>query len=159
MIKFAVTRPAQRIQSINHGIGMLKWDQDPYLKHFGMEIDGRMTETKARLLAHPIIEYRGNTADPKTSGRWDLRGKKFFGPNPEPLISWGICVIESCLPEPVIQNFISVFVQTYQGHGGNVPNKNPLIYRHNRNEQLGDMVASVRMAVGNKCKFIPQWLL
>jgi hypothetical protein len=43
MIKFAVTRPKQRIESINHGIGMLKWNEDPYLKHFGMNIDPNMT--------------------------------------------------------------------------------------------------------------------
>jgi hypothetical protein len=43
MIKFAVTRPKQRIESINHGVGMLKWNEDPYLKHFGMNIDPNMT--------------------------------------------------------------------------------------------------------------------
>jgi eukaryotic translation initiation factor 2C len=43
MIKFAVTRPKQRIESINHGVGMLKWNEDPYMKHFGMRIDPQMT--------------------------------------------------------------------------------------------------------------------
>jgi eukaryotic translation initiation factor 2C len=43
MIKFAVTRPKQRIESINHGVGMLKWHEDPYMKHFGMSIDPTMT--------------------------------------------------------------------------------------------------------------------
>ncbi len=43
MIKFAVTRPKQRIESIQHGIGMLKWDQDPYLTHFGIKIDKNLT--------------------------------------------------------------------------------------------------------------------
>lgn len=43
MIKFAVTRPKQRIESINHGVGMLKWTEDPYMKHFGMSIDPQMT--------------------------------------------------------------------------------------------------------------------
>jgi len=43
MIKFAVTRPAQRIQSINHGLSMLKWHEDPYLKHFDTQIEQNMT--------------------------------------------------------------------------------------------------------------------
>ena len=43
MIKFAVTRPKQRLESIQHGIGMLKWKDDHYLKYFGMEVDSNMT--------------------------------------------------------------------------------------------------------------------
>ncbi len=44
MIKFAVTRPKERVQSINHGIGMLKWNEYKYLRHFGVKIDPKMTE-------------------------------------------------------------------------------------------------------------------
>jgi eukaryotic translation initiation factor 2C len=43
MIKFAVTRPKQRIEAIEHGVSMLKWGQDPYLKHYGIKIDPQMT--------------------------------------------------------------------------------------------------------------------
>lgn len=43
MIKFAVTRPKERIASIQHGIGMLKWNTDPYLAHYGVQIEPNMT--------------------------------------------------------------------------------------------------------------------
>jgi eukaryotic translation initiation factor 2C len=43
MIKFAVTRPKQRIESINHGVGMLKWAEDPYFRNFGLTVDPQMT--------------------------------------------------------------------------------------------------------------------
>lgn len=43
MIKFAVTRPKERIASIQHGIGMLKWNQDRYLNYFKMAIEPTMT--------------------------------------------------------------------------------------------------------------------
>lgn len=43
MIKFAVTRPKERLQAINHGISMLKWNLDPYLAHYGMKVDPNMT--------------------------------------------------------------------------------------------------------------------
>jgi eukaryotic translation initiation factor 2C len=43
MIKFAVTRPKARLESINHGIGMLKWNQDRYLQHFGIQVDSQLT--------------------------------------------------------------------------------------------------------------------
>jgi len=44
MIKFAVTRPKQRVASIEHGVGMLKWAHDPYLNHYGLKIQTTMTE-------------------------------------------------------------------------------------------------------------------
>lgn len=43
MIKFAVTRPKERIASIQHGIGMLKWNEDRYLNFFGLKIEPTMT--------------------------------------------------------------------------------------------------------------------
>lgn len=43
MIKFAVTRPKQRVESIVHGINMLKWPQDKYLAHYDVKVDPKMT--------------------------------------------------------------------------------------------------------------------
>lgn len=43
MIKFAVTRPKERIASIKHGVNMLKWHEDNYLKHFDIKVDSNMT--------------------------------------------------------------------------------------------------------------------
>jgi eukaryotic translation initiation factor 2C len=43
MIKFAVTRPKERLAAINHGVSMLKWNTDPYLGHYGIKIDPNMT--------------------------------------------------------------------------------------------------------------------
>lgn len=43
MIKFAVTRPKERIKSIQNGIDMLKWNQDPYMRHFGFAVEPNMT--------------------------------------------------------------------------------------------------------------------
>ena len=48
MIKFAVTRPKQRVASIEHGVGMLKWAQDPYLNHYGVKIETNMTEVRSK---------------------------------------------------------------------------------------------------------------
>lgn len=43
MIKFAVTRPKERLNCIQHGLGMLEWHKDPYLEHFGCKFDPQMT--------------------------------------------------------------------------------------------------------------------
>jgi eukaryotic translation initiation factor 2C len=54
MIKFAVTRPKQRIESIQHGVGMLKWAQDPYLGYFGMKVDPNMTVVSVPFESFPL---------------------------------------------------------------------------------------------------------
>jgi eukaryotic translation initiation factor 2C len=43
MIKFAVTRPKERLGAIKHGVGMLKWNEDPWMKHYGLVIDPNLT--------------------------------------------------------------------------------------------------------------------
>ena len=130
MIKFAVTRPKERLASIQHGVGMLKWQQDRYLDHFGLKVDPNLTLTQARLLPPPEVQYTASKATPGTSGRWDLRGKKFLLPNPEPLKSWGVCVVGGCTDEPTVRNFLGVFMNTYIGHGGKIQVGFLLIFNH-----------------------------
>jgi eukaryotic translation initiation factor 2C len=79
-----------------------------------------MTTTQARLLQAPEVQYAGSKANPGTSGRWDLRGKKFLIANPMPLKSWGVCVVGECTNEQTVRHFLSVFIQTYIAHGGKV---------------------------------------
>lgn len=74
---------------------------------------------------------------------------KFFAANPEPLKSWGICIIGGCVDKPTVQNFINVFVQTYIGHGGVVANKNPVIYE-SKGEDLDAAVVNCRNQAGNQ---------
>jgi eukaryotic translation initiation factor 2C len=131
MIKFAVTRPKERLTAVQHGVGMLKWNADPYLEHFGLKVDPNLTVTQARLLPPPEVQYAGAKANPGTSGRWDLRGKKFLLPNTEPLKSWGVCVINEATNAQAVDNFLKVFVQTYIGHGGKVQVSIPLIFYPN----------------------------
>ncbi|PSS06975.1 hypothetical protein M430DRAFT_271769 [Amorphotheca resinae ATCC 22711] len=159
MIKFAVTRPRERIEAIKHGVGMLKWHDDPYLRHYGVKIDPNMTTTQARLLPPPEVQYNGSKATPHYSGRWDLRGKKFLLVNTEPLKSWGVCVIAEAVNEPTMRNFLRVFVQTYMNHGGRVENRNPTIYIARKGEDLAFSVAAARNMAGNQANCLPQILL
>lgn len=163
MIKFAVTRPAERMKDIQDGIGTLKWNEDIYLKNYGMNISPRMIETTARVLTPPKVEFQGSTIAPGTSGRWDLRGpKKFLTGNSLPLQSWGVCICADRQPgrtisKDVVQNFTREFIKTYMGHGGRVENKAPLVF-----EGPNDPAKAVEEAftrVGNACKKRPQMLI
>ncbi|RDL32590.1 uncharacterized protein BP5553_09046 [Venustampulla echinocandica] len=158
MIKFAVTRPRERLQAIQNGINMLKWSQDPCLQHYGIKIDPQMTTTSARLLQNPEIAFAGSKLNPGTQGRWDLRGKKFLLSNTEPLNSWGFFIVggvKACDP-PTLQNFINVFIQTYIGHGGKIKNKHPVIIPQPDGQDLGDAMAAARYTIGNQVQAAPQ---
>lgn len=94
MIKFAVTKPEQRKQTIQDGLELLDWKNDQYLTNYGLIIDPNMLKTDARILKPPEVLYgKGMTATPGFSGRWDLRGKVFLKGNSAPLKSWGVCVV------------------------------------------------------------------
>ena len=100
MIKFAVTKPGERMESIERGLEYLKWDQDPAFKHYGLEIQRDMIKTKARLLKNPTVEFaeKKKSLDPGVSGSWRLDGQQFLLPGTtadKPLISWGICVFNN----------------------------------------------------------------
>jgi eukaryotic translation initiation factor 2C len=74
-----------------------------------------ITQTKARLLPSPEVHFGGSKFNPGTSGRWDLRGKKFFRPNIK-LESWGVCALQGTVDKATLDNFFKVFIQTYVSH-------------------------------------------
>ena len=94
MIKFAVQKPPQRLQSIKQGLAMLDWKGDEKLRKYTLSIDPDQIKTKSRVLKPPQVLFGGGkTANPVYSGRWDLRNQKFLLPNEAPLLAWGVGVL------------------------------------------------------------------
>ena len=93
MIKFAVKPPPERWTDIQHGLKMLNHGADPVLKTFGLTVNPNMTIVEGRLIPAPVVKFGQGEAKPGTSGRWDLKGKKFLQPNVQPLKSWAWCVV------------------------------------------------------------------
>ncbi|ERT02738.1 hypothetical protein HMPREF1624_01039 [Sporothrix schenckii ATCC 58251] len=138
MIKFAVTRPAERAKSIMENVKRLGWDSDEYLREFGIRVNPDMSKVQARLLKPPVVSYKNGNATPGTSGRWDLRSKLFYINNKgRELRSWGVAVVDNCMDFPAVQNFIRVFTKTFKDHGGLVE-KNPHLTKFPRGKDLGD---------------------
>lgn len=128
MIRFAVQRPQARRGEVEQAVQNLNWGGDQYLSHFGINIDPKMPVVNAKLLPNPIIGF-GNrkTVDPKTFGRWDLRGQKFVAPNKRPLKSWAFVIVDKCVDNASVDNFARQFKSIYAGHGGNIEGP-PQIY-------------------------------
>ena len=159
MIKFAVSRPNVRMGAINEGKAWLDWDNDRPMKAFGLQIEGKMIRSKARLLPNPKIQFGGSTVDPGTSGRWDLRGKKFFTPNTHALQSWGVGVFEgrTKYEKHHIDLFIQNFVKIYRQHGGKITTEVPNIVT--LNPDAGKAVEQLYQSTGNKFQMRPQIMI
>ncbi|KAM0324838.1 hypothetical protein ACHAQA_007804 [Verticillium albo-atrum] len=140
MIKAAVTRPDKRKADIMEAKKMLGWNEDPYLRQFGLKFDENMTRTEGRLLQNPVVQFANGNIDPKTSGRWDLRGKKFWLPNVMPITSWGFMIIENSCSRQHVAAFANTFKQTYIGHGGNIKADPVIIDSQAKNPNAADAV-------------------
>lgn len=128
MIKFAVTRPPVRQNAIMQNVKSLKWVEDPYLKEFGVRINPQMQPTPARVLQNPVVQFGRTTTDPRTSGRWDLRNQVFAEPNPRPLKSWSIIVVDRCVDAATASRFGAAFADIYRKHGGKVETMQPKVF-------------------------------
>ena len=100
MIKFAVSRPSERRKGIEKGVDTLNWAEDPVLNSYGLTLDTKFIETKAKLLTPPTIQFGDKKIEkPGYSGRWRLDGKKFYRrPRSQTgggfdLERWGVCVM------------------------------------------------------------------
>jgi eukaryotic translation initiation factor 2C len=155
MIKFAVQRPPQRHQDIMSKAQALEWHADPILKEFGLSIDKNMAKVNARIIPNPEIQFGGGKHNPGITGRWDLRGKKFFKANPDKLRSWAFVAVEQCIDKPGLQNFARAFMTAYRGHGGQIE-KEPIYLSYPPQSQHHHMVEDSYMQCGKANKATPQ---
>lgn len=155
MIKFAVQRPPQRYADIMSKAAALSWHTDPILKEFGITMDQKMAKVNARIIPNPEIQFGGAKHNPGITGRWDLRGKRFFKANPQKLVSWAFVALEKCIDKPGLQNFVRVFMQAYRGHGGQIE-QDPLLLDYPAGAQHHYICEDSYKKCGTKFKATPQ---
>ena len=126
MIRYTAKKPGDRLGHIMKCKKFLAHEEDPQLREYGLEISPSMLKTKARLLPNPEIQFGNAKHNPGTSGRWDLRGKKFYRPNVTPLKSWGVGYFKgqrNSVDSEQVNAFIDRFMKTYKQHGGEIKNR------------------------------------
>ncbi|KAL4924314.1 putative eukaryotic translation initiation factor eIF-2C4 [Aspergillus undulatus] len=160
MIRYAASRPGDRLASIQKSKRILNHTADPVLQAFNLKIDEGMIRTKARLLPAPDIEFGGrNRMNPGTAGRWDLRGKKFYLPNKKPLDCWGVGYFpgrRNTISKTQVEAFIDSMMKAYQGHGGTVPRR-PIVVE--LREDVGEAIKKLYNSTGVKFQKDPQLLV
>ncbi|PYI10200.1 eukaryotic translation initiation factor 2c [Aspergillus sclerotiicarbonarius CBS 121057] len=159
MIKYAASRPQERLKTILNSKAMLNHAEDPVCNTFGLHIGDTMIKTKARLLPSPHIIFGNNQRiDPGTNGRWDLRGKKFYLPNKKPLECWGIGYFpgrRNPISRARVDAFVDVFLKTYAGHGGRIARRPAVV---ELKEDIGEAVKKLHQIVGKNSNIQPQLL-
>ncbi|KAJ5386331.1 hypothetical protein N7509_008872 [Penicillium cosmopolitanum] len=126
MIKWTAVKPTGRLEAILNCHKILDHANDPNLVNYGMKIGPSMIKTKARLLPNPEIQFGNVKHNPGTTGRWDLRGKKFFKSNTKPLECWGIGFIagyRTSVKFDQVQAFHDHFEKLFKQHGGVFKNR------------------------------------
>ncbi|KAJ4348243.1 Protein argonaute [Didymosphaeria variabile] len=127
MIKFAVTLPRERWAAVMHGVNLLGWQQDRFLKHYGLQINPNPAKVKAVLLPPPQSRFGARskqaTVDARDllQGRWRLDGRVFALPNTDrPIKAWGVCVVQgrNAVPPEAAKKFAQEFIKIYTAHGG-----------------------------------------
>jgi hypothetical protein len=126
---------------------MLNWAADPNLKKYGLKVTTSRTVVEARVLQAPKVQYGTGVANPGTSGRWDLKGKKFLQPNTAPLKSWSVTVISGKRggkpDKSSLENFVKEFVKVRDQNPRRCP-----IHRADLNTRfISSMVAELRTPI------------
>ncbi|CAO2656388.1 Nn.00g051910.m01.CDS01 [Neocucurbitaria sp. VM-36] len=172
MIKFAVTLPRERWAAVEHGVRLLNWANDPYLRHYGLQINPSAAKVKARILPSPSVQFGAGSKDATIkpqdliAGRWRLDGRKFAMNNKDrPIKAWGVCCIQGrgSPPPQAVEGFIQKFVQIYEGHGGLVAShpqhgKKPYIGPGNLADG-GELIQKVWNQTGNRYATQPNLLI
>lgn len=168
MIKEAVTPPKSRWAAIQHGVDTLDWRNDQFLNNYGLIIDKTPISVDARLIQNPKLQFSGpqQQHDPRTTGRWDLRGKKFQSTPPQAAFGcWGVCIIPSARgTDPgamaSAQKFVKQFLQAYSGHGAQLSQsfQSP-VYHQSSNADPASAADEIYRKTGNQFKAKPQILM
>lgn len=173
MIKFAVTPPKDRWAAIQAGVNLLDWNNDPYLRHYGIKVNPRPSKVQARILPLPTVAFNEKqkdrtlmTVSPRDliQGRWRIDNRR-FAQQGRPIRAWGVCCIQGrgCPPEPAVRQFFETFAKVYQIHGGAISkseqrvNMQPWIGPGNLADG-GELVQKAWSQTGNAHKMEPELL-
>ncbi|KAH8735189.1 Piwi domain-containing protein [Ilyonectria robusta] len=127
MIKIAVTRPKERKANIESNVRDLQIGNDPYLKEYGVSFETQFAKTDAKVLPAPIVKFSVGTCEPRFTGRWDLRGKRFWKQNVAPLMNWGFIILEQGVSLAALSQFAASFKTAFIAHGGKVTKEPKLL--------------------------------
>ncbi|KAF9366567.1 hypothetical protein BGX34_001112 [Mortierella sp. NVP85] len=162
MIEFTCQSPHARANTIKQGLQILNYDNNEYLRDFGVKVSSEMVTIKGRLLPAPMVHYHPSSQRPHVipqNGSWNLVGKKVV--TGAILGAWGIVVFgnERDVPSSKVSHFVRELVVTCVDTGLSIVNKDPPISYVNPRGVVEEGLKKAWLGVGNSVKSQPQLLL
>lgn len=162
MIKFTCQAPTIRVNIIKQGFQTLGYDDNEYLKDFGVTVSSEMKVTKGRYLKAPDIFYHPTSREPRAvprDGHWNLVGKKLI--SGATLGSWGVIVYgsERDIPTSCVEDFIRGLIVICTQTGMNIINKRPPITYQNPHGVIEQGIRTAWLKAGDAVKSKPQLLV
>nr|QKV26109.1 argonaute-1 [Pinctada fucata] len=81
MIRATARNAPDREKEINNLVKKANYNNDPYLRTFGISVNSQMMDLQGRVLPHPKLQYGGRQTKAQAlpnQGVWDMRGKQFW---------------------------------------------------------------------------------
>ncbi|KAG0225036.1 eukaryotic translation initiation factor 2C, 2 [Mortierella sp. GBA43] len=145
MIKHTCQPPSARANKIKSGLAILKYNENEFLRSFGVEVSTEMAQIRANFVPQ--------------GGAWNLRDKRVAAG--ATLGSWGVVVFsdERRNPHNVIKEFIRELIVTCVDTGMVIVNKEPPITYASHQSDIEGTLKSAWLRAGNAVKSQPQLLV
>ncbi|KAF9357352.1 Eukaryotic translation initiation factor 2C [Mortierella sp. NVP85] len=162
MIKFTCQPPHVRANIIKQGLQILSYDNNEYLKDFGIKVSPEMVTIKGRVLPAPTVQYHPSSRDASFTprdGAWNLMGKKVASGTV--LGSWGVVVFgsERDVPTTKVASFLRELIVVCIDTGMTILNKEPPISYQNPHSPIEQGLRQAWLRAGNAVKSQPQLLV
>ncbi|KAK7689674.1 hypothetical protein QCA50_007469 [Cerrena zonata] len=147
MVKFSTKKPADRLNSIMKGLGVLSYGQSEYIRAFGLDVATQNPlVVNARVLDPPRMLYRGPQASvmPR-DGAWNMIQKKFY--QPSSVKGWVVVIYEPRFNDQAAQSMVQGLVQTCGETGVVFQDQQPPIIRQNGQGNIGDQLKQAGTAL------------
>lgn len=96
MIRATVQKPSDRREQIKEAVAKtLKYDQNPYLESFGLQVENEMMEVNARVLPAPKVVFKNNSLSGQ-EGAWNITRSR-------------VLKFNQLIDAPVLSSFAFVF--------------------------------------------------
>ena len=114
MIKATARSAPDREREIKNLISKADFNNDPFIRQFGLDVSQNMIETQGRILKPPTLQYGGRNDRRFTipsQGVWDMRDKQFY--QGTTVTDWAIACFtpqQSVKPQD-LKNFVDRLIQ------------------------------------------------
>ncbi|WVW82289.1 hypothetical protein I302_104295 [Kwoniella bestiolae CBS 10118] len=125
MIKISAIKPQARAAQVDHWRAELAYENQDKIKAWGLQVNKKMVQLKARILPPPRVLYGNQLAVRPNDGSWGLQGKRFFRNGRKPLVAWSVISFDRWTEQDEMHRYITFLCQVLQSHGVEVVNTQP----------------------------------